>query len=131
MTMSYARSHYRNTDRSGIREITDPHQVIFVTLRELEKSLRVLCAAKSAGHPYNDRHLTRAFTALYVLQTSLDFERGGDVAESLFRVYEYCRAQVERAFRREPEAALDTATEAIAGLAETWSQIGPKGEEAA
>ncbi|MFC7703599.1 flagellar protein FliS [Plastorhodobacter daqingensis] len=118
-----ARSLYRRSELAGASELSDPHEIIGVTLRELEKSLRVLAAARSAGGVLPERHLTRAFTAIYILQSSLDFERGGDIAAQLFRVYEYCRLQVTRLFRREPEAELAVTVDTIAAIRDAWDQI--------
>jgi len=126
MTMAFARSQYRRTEDTAVRDVDDPHHIILITMRELEKSLRILDAAKKAGVAYADRSMTRSFTALYILQSSLDFERGGEMATSLFRVYEYCRQQVTLAFRRDDSAALDKAAEAISGLVDAWSRIAPQ-----
>jgi len=131
MSISFARANYQKTERSGVQEVTDPHEIIFVTLRELEKSIRTLSISRISQQPYSDRQLTRALTAVYILQTSLDFEKGGEVADSLFRVYEYCRMQLMMAFRRDPTAALDAAADAISGLADAWMQIAPTKKSAA
>lgn len=126
MTVALARSKYRQAESSGAAQVESPHQVISVTLRELEKSLRVLHAAATAQKSYPEAHLNRAFTAIYILQSSLDFENGGEVANSLFQVYEFARLQVVKAFRREEDANLADASEAISGIYSAWQEIGPK-----
>lgn len=124
MTMAFARSQYRQTEQKNIGVPDDPHEIVLVTLKELEKSLNILALSQRDGHPLGERPMTRAFTALYILQSSLDFERGGEVAASLFRVYEYCRAQVSKAFKREEDANLTQAAESITSLVDAWTRIG-------
>ena len=123
MTFLDARAQYRRADSGKILSVESPHGIILVTLRELEKSLRVLAASDPASYPA--AHLNRAFTAIYILQSSLDFDKGGEIAVNLFRVYEYCRLRVTEAFRREPAPRLSEAAEHIADLVAAWEQIGP------
>ena len=41
-----------------------------------------------------EKYLERALSSIYFLQKCLDFEKGGELAVRLFKVYEYCRKQV-------------------------------------
>ena len=90
------------------------------------RSLDVLCSAQEQGVPFPDTHLNRCFTAIYILQSSLDYETGGELATSLFQVYEYSRLQVLKAFRREPDPELSQARTAIQGILSAWEEIGPR-----
>lgn len=122
MTFLDARSQYRRADTGEVLAVESPHGIILVTLRELERSLRVLAVAETGNAPA--AHVNRAFTALYILQSSLDFDRGGEIAVNLFRVYEYCRLRVAEAFRREPAPRMSDAADHIAALIAAWEQIG-------
>lgn len=124
MTFLGARAQYRRADSGDMAVTDDPHGIILVTLRELERSLRALAAANPG--PFPASHVNRAFTAIYILQSSLDFDQGGEIAVNLFRVYEYCRLRVAEAFRREPSPRLVDAADHIAGLLAAWQQIGAK-----
>lgn len=125
MTFADARARYRRAETAEFQVVDDPHQIVLVTLRELERSLKALAAAAAVGSSYPDQHLNRAFTAIYILQSSLDFENGGEIAGNLFQVYEYCRLQVSAAFRREAGPQLDDAATHIGGILSAWEQIGP------
>ncbi|ABN76785.1 flagellar export chaperone FliS [Cereibacter sphaeroides] len=125
MTFADARARYRRTETVDFQAVEDPHQIVLVTLRELERSLRALAAAAETGGSYPDQHLNRAFTAIYILQSSLDFEKGGEIADNLFQVYEFCRLQVASAFRREHGQLTDAAGH-ISAILEAWEQIGPR-----
>ena len=128
MTFENARSSYRRIETAKQVEPTDPHEIIGVTLRELEKSLRILATAQEAGRPFPSQHLNRAFTAIYILQSSLDFNQGGDIATNLFQVYEYCRLQVADAFARKEGVNLAACAEHIGGILTAWDQIGSNGQ---
>lgn len=90
---------------------------------ELDRSLAVLVAAQDQERALPDDHMNRCFTALYILQSSLDFEKGGDLAGSLFQIYEYARLQVLKAFRKELDADLEQAKLAIDGIRSAWAEI--------
>lgn len=124
MSVSLARSKYRQMEASAAPEIESPYKVVLVTLSELEKSLAVLLAAKASDRDMPADHFNRCFTAIYILQSSLDFEKGGDLANSLFQVYEYCRVQVLNAFKRDESADLTQARMAIEGIKSAWAEIG-------
>ncbi|WP_284266548.1 flagellar export chaperone FliS [Roseicyclus amphidinii] len=126
MTMSYARSRYRQADAVGQPRIEDPHAVIAVTLTELERALAVLVAAQQAGRSMPGEPCTRALTALYILQSSLDFEKGEDIALGLFELYEYARLQVLAAMRNTAEAkGLAAAHGAMGDILSAWREIAP------
>lgn len=125
MTFLNARAQYRRTDQGEGLAVESPHGIITVTLRELERSLRALAAAEP-DRTYPALHLNRAFTAIYILQSSLDFDKGGDIALNLFRVYEFARLRVDEAFRKLPSPQLHEAAEHVASLLGAWSAIGTK-----
>jgi flagellar protein FliS len=66
---------------------------------------------------------SNAFTAIYILQSSLDFTRGGEIAENLFRVYEYCRQQMLKAFSRKTDHNLDTCVVLLDEIIRSWEDI--------
>ena len=126
MSFLDARAQYRRAEAGAAVALDNPHQIIQVTLRELEKSLIVLSHAGAQGHPLPDSHMNRAFTAIYILQTSLDFEQGGEIATNLFQVYEYCRLKVVAAFRRDPDSSLTEAANYISDILQAWDSIAPR-----
>lgn len=123
--MSYldARTQYRRTQDHALPDTMDPHQIIHVTLSELHRALSVLALAQREGHPLATERLNKALTAIYILQSSLDFDQGGEIATNLFRVYEYTRLQLVAAFQRTPGAALDTAEAHIGSILEAWRSM--------
>lgn len=127
MSFLNARNQYRRIDSGVVPELTNPHQMVMITLKELHKSLGVLVAAQKDGTKYPSTHITKSMTAIYVLQSSLDFEKGGEIADNLFRVYEFTRLQLLAAFRREADARLEFAWGYIGDLVSAWESM-PKAE---
>jgi flagellar protein FliS len=79
MSVSLARSKYKQMEAAAAPDIESPYKVVLVTLTELERSLAVLVAARSQERNLTDEHFNRCFTAIYILQSSLDFEKGGEL----------------------------------------------------
>lgn len=125
MSLKFARQTYQRAAQGGQEPPADPHAVIGVALAELHSALGVLAAAAQARRPLPSGSMTLALSSLYLLQASLDFEQGGEIAPSLFRVYEFCREQVVQAFRNKDLGAdgLLRSTECIGVLREAWSAM--------
>ncbi|MHA7849745.1 flagellar export chaperone FliS [Roseovarius sp.] len=124
MHSSLALARYRKVAQPQPSEVEDPHSVIEVTLRELLRSAQALLAAEMAGTRGPDDHLNRALTAIYILQSSLDFEQGADIANDLFQLYEFTRLQILRHWRREAGGDLETAVKALEDIYGAWVAIG-------
>jgi len=122
--MSFARAQYRQADSFAQDGVKHPHDVILVTLKELTRSLSVLAAAQDQARTLPGDHFNRALTALYILQSSLDFEAGGELATDLFQLYEFARFHVLKAWRGEDGARLSEAAQAIGDILQAWQEIG-------
>lgn len=130
MSFAFARSRYRQADTIFQETATKPYDVVFVTLKELSRSLGVLAAAQDSGRTLPADHVNRALTAIYILQSSLDFELGGEIAGDLFQLYEFARFHVLKAWRDEKDARLQEAADAMVEILDAWKQIGPQLETA-
>jgi flagellar secretion chaperone FliS len=125
MSPQTARNSYRRA--ALIEPVTpeDPHAIIGLVLSELEAALKVLGAAASQGVALPSDPMARAMSAIYLLQGSLDFDAGGEIAPALFRIYEYCRVQILAAFRKEAGGAegLELAIGYVGSIREAWASM--------
>ena len=126
MTAALALTRYRRADTAEMPRLDDPHAVIQVTLSELVRAAEVLAAAEAQDRPGPDHHVNRALGALYILQSSLDFEKGGDIADDLFRIYEFCRQQILRHRARDGAPELAAAAKALRDILGAWQEIGAR-----
>jgi flagellar protein FliS len=73
-----------------------------------------------------EQHFERALSSIYFLQKCLDFEKGGDLAKNLFKVYEYCRVQIIEFTLKGSVKKLDTAIEFVQTILDGWHGIRPE-----
>ena len=89
---------YEDIERQSLNEADDPHLVVSVLFKELLKSMTLFAEnidLKSGGDlDVKSKHFARALTIIYGLQSSLDFEKGGAIAENLFQLYEFARQKL-------------------------------------
>ena len=69
------------------------------------------------------KHVTRTLTTIYSLQTTLDFEKGGNLANSLFQLYEYCRLQIIKGFTKSLNQGILKAKEALDKIISAWDNM--------
>lgn len=69
------------------------------------------------------RFLGRAISIIGELNSVLDFERGGDIAHSLHRIYEYILAELLAANARNNAHHLDGPLRCLTTLREGWREV--------
>ena len=122
MNYALARSKYIHDHRVQVNDIADPHATILIVMQELNKNLRKIADPANRALDLRE-HFTKAFTAIYILETSLDFERGGEIAENLFRLYEYCRHQLLQAFASKQDNSLESCVVMRDEIIQSWEAI--------
>ena len=88
---------YANSEREAVVESDNPHALIAVMYDELLRSMNSFYAnldKNNADLELRGKSMSRSLTIIYALQSSLNFEEGGEIAENLFRLYEYARQRV-------------------------------------
>ena len=58
------------------------------------------------------------------LQSSLDFEKGGEIARGLFQLYEYCRQQLLKDMKNGRIEKTNNAKLSLIEITEAWEEIG-------
>jgi flagellar protein FliS len=102
--------------------LTHPHELIQVTLQTLRQSLDLL-SQDVIDAEFFAKSKAKALTAIYILQTSLDIDKGGEIARNLFQVYEYCRLQVVNSKRRDVPQGLALCIKLLDELIDAWKRI--------
>ena len=84
---------YKKNQRVSEIDVDDPFELIEITLNTLLKSLKIL-ACESLTEEAANKHITKSLTAVYLLQDSIDLDKGGDLSVNLLNVYEHCRLNI-------------------------------------
>ena len=124
---------YRNTERQAIEELKDPHEIIMTMLDALLKSMTLFVEnidIKTGNSEIKSKHFARSLTIIYSLQSSLDFEKGGDIANSLFQLYEYARQKLISDLGKGRAVDTPSAITVLDEIRDAWQMIGPESKNA-
>ena len=120
---------YKNANREAVVESDDPQALIMLLLDELLRAMRGYVSAVSNNDSKEMRkndQFTRSLTMLYGLQSCLNFDEGGEIAENLFRLYEYARVQLIHASQTGEIDGTQVAITSISEISEAWSSMEPR-----
>ena len=104
-------------------QIDDAHGAVSVCLETLLHNLKVLADKPPHGSELFNRVSSKCLTAIYILQTSLDFEKGGVIAENLFKLYDYVKFQVIANSKSSEDADIAQAVSIISEIYGSWKTI--------
>ena len=109
-----AKHQYQKTDISSSQN-NDPVEIVKTMVNELRKSMKIvtLHTNDKNNRISRNKHFSKALVIIYTLQSSLDFEKGGEIATQLFQVYEYCRQQLIKGFRSQVVDGINKAIKAL------------------
>ena len=112
--------------------VKDKSEVISAILMELERSMNIVAETiektkkwkpEEADIKLKNRHFSKALTAIYSLQISLNFDEGGSIAIKLFQLYEFCRLQIIEAFRHNKSDGLKKSYDALSQIVLAWDTM--------
>ena len=128
MNYSNITQAYQNAERQALEETNDPHLIVMTMLDALVKSMQIFVDnidLKNGGNAeMKSKHFSRAISIIYGLQSSLDFEKGGDIANNLFQLYEYGRVKLIEDLGKGVANSTPPAIEVIASIRDAWGEMG-------
>jgi flagellar protein FliS len=113
---------YQNNSVANPR-VDDPHAAITVCLETLLHNLKVLKDMPKSGSESFGKVSSKCLTAIYILQVSLDFEKGHKIAENLFKLYEFVKVQVLATTKVNEVADMDSAVMIVSEISDSWKAI--------
>ena len=126
MSVNKMMQAYTKSDHQSVAESNDPMALIALLFDELIRSMQdfVTQSHKDTGKKeVQSRQFSRSLTIIYALQSSLNFEEGGDIANNLFRLYEYARQQLLQDWKNKATDGTEKAIAALDDIREAWHQI--------
>ena len=117
---------YVTVERDSAVESNDPHAMISALLNELLKRMNLfksnLKGDEATLRKRNEAY-ARSISILHALQSSLDFDNGGEIADNLFLLYEFARLQLLESFRTGEMDRIEFAISSLQEIANAWDQI--------
>ena len=119
------KARYQNVDLASRVESASPHGLVVILFDELMKSLEAMAAACSR-RDFTQRGAAqaRALNMLNGLESSLDFEKGGEIAQSLASIYAEARRLVISGARDNDPEQIQRAKTMVGEIASAWQSIG-------
>ena len=119
---------YQNAERQALEETNDPHLIVMTMLDALVKSMTIFADnidLKNGGNAeLKSKHFSRALSMIYALQTSLDFEKGGDIANNLFQLYEFSRVKLIDDLSGGIAVGTPQAIDVMSSIRDAWDEMG-------
>lgn len=105
-------------------EGASPHELVRILFDELQLAIEASALALKNGDTLksSERHV-RALSILHALDSSLDFDKGGDVAISLAQIYRESRRLLIASYEGGDPAHARSALVMISEIASAWNQI--------
>ena len=131
---------YKKVIKSGDLQ-KNPHEIVKLILKELSRTMKIisddierkkgLILKESSSDLISiqksiSKNVSRSLTTIYSLQTSLDFDKGGKIANGLFQIYEYCRIQIIHGFSKSINDGIKKAKKALDQILFAWSSMETK-----
>ena len=66
---------------------------------------------------------SKCLTAIYILQSSLNFDEGKEIAENLYRIYEFSKEGIMKGFMKKDSKLIYDAIPPIDEILDGWKQI--------
>jgi flagellar protein FliS len=110
---------------SGSRtEGATPHGLVKILFDELLLAMDAAALAERNGDrtKVSDKQ-ARAMSILFALESSLDFEKGGDVATGLAQIYREARRLLLTGAKERSSEPVERARAIVGEIAEAWNQI--------
>lgn len=113
---------YHETSKAAPK-IEDAHGAITACLDTLIHNLKILSENPCSQSEVFPKVTSKCLTAIYILQTSLDFEKGKSIADNLFVLYDYVKQQVLAKTRKDETANINQAIFVISEIRESWKAV--------
>ena len=124
MKRNHVTQAYQNAEMQALQETDDPHKVILTMLEALVKSMTIfelnVDLRNGGDNELKSKHFARALTIIYALQSALDFEKGGEISNNLFQLYEFARQQLMADLNKGFANGTPDATQALKEILEAW-----------
>ena len=118
-----AKRSYELQEVNFVENIENNHEIVRLILKELQKNLIIITSGEKIDLSKQARQYAKAHTALHLLLSSLDPEKGGDISNNLAALYLYVQQQLIEGRDRDGFKGDLNIVKIVADLLEAWEQI--------
>ena len=123
MSLDQAANLYKQTENFYVKGIDSAHGRIRILFDQLEINLEKIIV----NHPKTDFvSYGKVLQCLTILAGSLDHDKGGDLAEQLVELYDYCARTVKNYLVEKDVKKLEEVLSIISEISAGWNSIEPK-----
>ena len=126
MNYNASMKQYLNDDIVGKTTSLNPHKIIEEILKDLVKNMGILTYSldnEPVVSSIKSNSFSKSLTAIYILQSSLDFDKGKEIAENLYNIYEFSKEAIMKGFTKRNSKLVYDAIPPIDQILEGWKQI--------
>ena len=126
MNYNASMKQYLNDDIASKTSNLNPHKIIEEVLKDLKKNMETLAYSldnEPVISSIKSQSFSKSLTAIYILQSSLNFEKGEEIAENLYRIYEFCKEGIMKGFTKRDSKLIYDAIPPIDEILDGWKQI--------
>lgn len=126
MNYNASMKQYLNDDIVGKTTSLNPHKIIEEILKDLVKNMGILAYSldnEPVVSSIKSNSFSKSLTAIYILQSSLDFDKGKEIAENLYNIYEFSKEAIMKGFTKRNSKLVYDAIPPIDQILEGWKQI--------
>ena len=126
MNYNASMKQYLDDDVNGKTSNLNSHKIIEEVLKDLKKNMETL--AYSIDHEpvistIKSNSFSKSLTAIYILQSSLNFDEGEEIATNLYNIYEFCKNGIMKGFMKRDSKLIYDAIPPIDEILDGWKQI--------
>ena len=125
MNLATAIASYKEVKVTEIADEDSPHELIRIVFQVLSENIEAL----KLNVKYTDERWQKPFNkcmfALSILRESLDFEKGGEVANNLDSLYAFSQKTMLQAVGKSAPENLNVVGTIIEDLSSAWDEIKP------
>ena len=118
---------YQTVEQDLLVEGADPHSLVQILFAEFLVNIELTIAAiERSDLPAKSAHITKSMMACHLLASSLDYDKGGEVAVSLGEIYEWSRRKLLDASIKNSVPSLQEVHQIIGDISSAWNMISAK-----
>jgi flagellar protein FliS len=125
MNLSTAIASYKEVKVTEISDEDSPHELIRIVFSVLLDNLVALKQNIKHTDERWEKPFNKCMFALSILRESLDFEKGGEVAENLDSLYAFSQKTMLTAVGKSDPENIITVLSIIKDLSSAWDEIRP------